>query len=168
MNLLNANDLIVEGTYIEIDSKNQIIFKYLLIQVIDCFLNSINEKSKLNMSSYYHNKCMMEYRNTLKFKEFLDRNLDIGDHSYIYYDYRFSLINMMSDNLLIIYIEDMLRKIRIRKINGISDIDDLKFELECQITEEEKLRANEELKMQVSDEKSKYEKVYTIMKKTIY
>lgn len=172
MDLLNADALIVEGPYIEIDSKNQTIFKYLLIQVINCFLNSINEKSKLNLPLHQRSdkQCLMEYRNSLKFKEFLDNMLDISNHSYIYYDYRFSLIGtgIIADNLLQKYIQEMLLKIKARRINGITGIDDLKFELECQIAEEEKLRAHEELQTQVSDEKSKYEKVYTIMKKAIY
>ena len=38
MELLNKATLIVDGPYIEIDTQTENVFKYLLIQVINCFL----------------------------------------------------------------------------------------------------------------------------------
>ncbi len=166
MELLNESTLIVDGPYIEIDIQNQNVFKYLLIQVINCFLYSVDKNSKINFPLSYTN-CIIEYRNSLKFKEFLSKNFNSSDHSYIYYDYRFSLIDINDDNPLRQYIQEMLIKIKTRKINGITDIDDLKFELEQQISDEEKLKVDEDTITQIANEESKYEKVYTIMKTSL-
>ena len=97
----------------------------------------------------------------------MSKNFNSSNHPHIYYDYRFSLIDINDDNPLRQYIQEMLIKIKTRKINGITDIDDLKFELEQQIGEEEKLEVDENTLTQIANEKSKYKKVYTIMRSSL-
>lgn len=160
MDFLDQENLIVEGPYLEIDAENEIIFKYLLVQVANCVL-SLVDKNNYNNGCYY-----VEYNNLLKFKRFLADLL--YNYFYInvsqYNDYRFHLNNFDNYNTLFNYISETIEKIQTRRINGITNIDDLKFELEEQMTEDS-LKTNEEIKRQLNNENNKYNKIYTILQK---
>lgn len=168
MNLRDREKNLIEGPYLEFSEDEQNIFKYVAIQIINCFFTNFDSKNKEKLNAYDRGDeyFSFKYQKTLKFKIAWE-NFLYKKEPRITSDYqlliRESFGEEENDKT---FFFDTVEKISLRHKNGLNNIDDLTFTflLKEQIITEGKENIPYELKQSIDNETIKNVKIlkYTI------